>query len=227
MNPPSTSPTPAPRLVPHQVAPPAAGWAHAEGLWGGGGGEGVKRWRPHLGAIGAFLPAERMFADGSGRDGAGGAGRAVRTGGRKSRRERETAGPAGGTGPGRRCQALCGHLSPAQDRRAGRPTDPACLTSRRRGLKLERDHQIPPAETWLCSQGDSGPKPVSHPGLGVPSVKRGGPPTGGLGALPVGLEAWEGGTSPSSGKSCGGTRGHFSDWERGFPSDSAFCSPLL
>lgn len=66
-----------------------------EGLCGGGaGGEGVKRRRPHLGAIGAFLPAERMFADGSGRDGAGGAGRAVRTGRRKSRRERETAQPS-------------------------------------------------------------------------------------------------------------------------------------
>lgn len=44
-----------------------------EGFWGrrGAGGEGVKRRRPHLGAIGAFLPAERMFADGSGRDRAG------------------------------------------------------------------------------------------------------------------------------------------------------------
>lgn len=35
------------------------------------GGEGVKHWPPHLGAIGAFLLAERMFVDGSVRDGTG------------------------------------------------------------------------------------------------------------------------------------------------------------
>lgn len=46
---------------------------------GGVGGEGVKHRRAHLGAIGAFLPAERMFADGSGRDRAGGAGSHRRT----------------------------------------------------------------------------------------------------------------------------------------------------
>lgn len=71
---------------------------------GGGGarGEGVKLRRPHLGAIGAFLPAERMFADGSGQDRVGGAGRVVRTGRQAdgnpdaSRRSRRQPGPAGG-----------------------------------------------------------------------------------------------------------------------------------
>lgn len=75
-------------------------------LRGGGGGgargEGVKLRRPHLGAIGAFLPAERMFADGSGQDRVGGAGRVVRTGRQAdgnpdgSRRSRRQPGPAGG-----------------------------------------------------------------------------------------------------------------------------------
>lgn len=64
--------------------------------------------RPHLGAIVAFLPAEHMFADGSGQDREGGAGRGragrvVHTGGRKSRQEPETARAAGGKVPGRRC----------------------------------------------------------------------------------------------------------------------------
>jgi hypothetical protein len=50
------------------------------------GREWVKRRPPHLGAIDAFLPAERMFVDGSGRDRSGrggkrGAGRVVRPGG--------------------------------------------------------------------------------------------------------------------------------------------------
>lgn len=45
------------------------------------GGEGVKRRPPHLGAIGAFLPAERMFVDGSVRDRTGtGRGRSRREG---------------------------------------------------------------------------------------------------------------------------------------------------
>lgn len=35
------------------------------------GREWVKRRPPHLGAIDAFLPAERMFVDGSGRDRSG------------------------------------------------------------------------------------------------------------------------------------------------------------
>lgn len=60
------------------------------------GREWVKCRPPHLGAIDAFLPAERMFVDGSGRDrsGRGGAGERGWAGGshrRKSRRERETA----------------------------------------------------------------------------------------------------------------------------------------
>lgn len=71
-----------------------------EGLWGHGRGcvegNGLSVGPPHLGAIGAFLPAERMFVDGSGRDrsGRGGAGERGWAGGshrRKSRRERETA----------------------------------------------------------------------------------------------------------------------------------------
>lgn len=76
---------------------------------------------------------------------------------------------------------------------------------------------------------------MSAPGLRVPpSVKRGGVlhGTGGFGssasrASPPGLEAWECGTSPCSGKFCGGTCGHFSNWEGGvFPSDSASALPL-
>lgn len=39
------------------------------------GREWVKRRPPHLGAIDAFLPAERMFVDGSGRDRSGRGGR--------------------------------------------------------------------------------------------------------------------------------------------------------
>lgn len=124
------------------LAPPAAGWTQARRPGEGGvGGEGVKHRSPHLGAIGAFLPAERMFADGSGRDRAGGAGRAVRTGGWKSRRERETAGPS------RREEAwgsaaLGRSSAPGPQGRASRRHCLSYLT-KAEGLKLERDSQIP------------------------------------------------------------------------------------
>lgn len=84
---------------------------------------------------------------------------------------------------------------------------------------------------------------MSAPGLctllvsGSSSVKRG-RRTGGFESsasriklsLLTGMEAWECGTSLSSGKSCGGTCGHFSDGNgegRLFFSDSAFAPPLL
>lgn len=74
------------------------------------GREWVKRRPPHLGAIDAFLPAERMFVDGSGRDRSGRGGRKG-LGGWFAPAEIQTgagdcSSPAGGEGLGKRCTAL-------------------------------------------------------------------------------------------------------------------------
>lgn len=66
-------------------------------------------------------------------------------------------------------------------------------------------------------------KPVSALSLWFLACKAGGSLTSGFEcsaslfrlSLFTGVEAWECDTSLSSGKSSGGTCGHFSDWERG------------
>lgn len=76
------------------------------------GREWVKRRPPHLGAIDAFLPAERMFVDGSGRDRSGRGRREGLGGWFAPAAEIQTgagdcSSPAGGgKGLGKRCTAL-------------------------------------------------------------------------------------------------------------------------
>lgn len=170
---------------------------------------GVHIWEPlaHSCRLSACL---RMDLDGTGREGRGGrfapadgnpdgsgrppAQRAGRGRGGAVRAPFPGAGPQGRAshGPG------LSYLPEAGAEAGEGPSDPS-----------RRDLAVQPGRQWTQTRVPSRP--------GGSLCKAGGRPAGGLGALPVGLEAWEGGTSPSSGKSCGGTRGHFSDWERGVP----------
>ena len=95
------------------------------------GREWVKRRPPHLGAIDAFLPAERMFVDGSGRDRWGGAAREG-LGGWFAPAEIQTgagdcASPAGRQGSGEALHRFA-EFSLASDLWTECPTDLSCAT---------------------------------------------------------------------------------------------------
>lgn len=186
---------------------------------------GVHIWEPlaHSCPLSACL---RMDLDGTGREGLG--GRFAPVDGNPDESERQR-GLEGGKGPGKRGPST---LPQSQSRTSGpRSRRPACPTFAFAGLggvghvKLEGGNQIPRPSTPLGSQGHGGQNPVSAPDLQFLVCKAGGLSGRWLGGLGqpgqaeslflAGVEAWECDTSPSSGKSCGGTCGHFSDGARG------------
>lgn len=116
-------------------------------LQGVRGREWVKRRPPHLGAIDAFLPAERMFVDGSGRDRSGRGGREG-LGGWFAPAEIQTgagdcSSPAGGKGLGKRPHRFS-EFSLASDLWAECLTDLTCATFQSRQSRArERQADIP------------------------------------------------------------------------------------
>lgn len=159
--------SPPPRLAPHQVAPPAAGWAPAEGLWGGleekGLSVGVHIWEPlaHSCRLSACL---RMDLDGTGRAGRG--GRFAPADGNPDARGRP---PAQRAGRGRGGAARrCAGTFPCAGPQGSAPRTPgwACLTSPRLGAKAGETIRRLQPRPGCATRATGGQSPCPLPAWG-------------------------------------------------------------